>query len=81
MEGLFSEVNVLEILKRAKGKADGEVVPWNEGESNVREEVNRRAAKAGYCNSDGSPVSSGRIISKPLSKEGRENYVKIFGHK
>lgn len=70
----------MEILKRAKGKADGEVVAWNESEANVREEVNRRACKAGYCNSDGGPVSSGRIISKPSNKKYRENYVKIFGH-
>ena len=81
MESLFVEVNVLEILKRAKGKADGEVVPWSESEDNVREEVNRRTAKAGYTTKYGEPTSSGRIISKPLSKKGRENYVKIFGHK
>jgi len=38
----------LEILKRAKGVSDGEVVAWNESESSVREEVLRRNAKAGY---------------------------------
>lgn len=70
----------MEILKRAKGKADGEIVPWNESESNVREEVNRRAAKAGYCNSDGGPASSGKIRSMPANDKYRKNYVKIFGH-
>jgi hypothetical protein len=37
----------MEILKRAKGEADGELVAFNENEANVREEVNRRASKAG----------------------------------
>ncbi len=63
----------------AKGN-DGETVAWNESEVNVREEVIRRNVKAGYCNSEGGPVSSGRIISMPANDKYRENYVKIFGH-
>ncbi len=70
-----SEIKVLEILKRAK--SGGEVVPWNQV---VRDEALRRNAKAGYCNRDGSPVSSGKIISKPSTPKYRKNYRRIFGH-
>ena len=71
---LASEIEVLEILKRAK--SGGEVVPWNQ---DVREEALRRNAKAGYCNSDGSPVRD-RIIIKPSTEQYRKNYKVIFGH-
>jgi len=80
---LAFEVNVLEIIERARGKADGEVVPWNESESNVREEVLKRNAKAGYCNRDGTPVNAGRGDRfRPVNqKKYDENYEMIFGHK
>lgn len=42
----------------AKGN-DGEIVAWNE--SNVREEVLRRNAKAGYCTKYGEPVGATKI--------------------
>ena len=51
----------MEILKRAKGEQDGEIVPWNENEKNVREEVLRRNAKAGYCTKLGEPVYGTKI--------------------
>ncbi len=70
----------MEILKRAKGHADGEVVDWNESEVNVREEVNRRTCKAGYTNREGGPLATGRIISKPSTLRYRKNYRRIFGH-
>ena len=73
---LAFEVNVLEILKRAK--SGGEVVAWNEKEENVKDEVLRRNAKAGYCNSDGSPVNPKRIVSKPANDRDRKNYKRIF---
>ena len=69
---LAEEIEVLEIMKRAK--SGGEVVPWNQ---DVREEALRRNAKAGYCNSEGGPVSSGRIVSKPANDRYRKNYDKI----
>jgi hypothetical protein len=73
---LVQEIEVLEILKRAK--SGGEVVPWNQ---DVREEALRRNAKAGYCNRDGSQIiSSGRIIMKPATERYRKNYRRIFGH-
>lgn len=68
----------MEIMKRAK--SGGEVVAWNEKEDNVRDEVNRRAHKAGYTNREGGPPATGRIISKPANDKYRENYVRIFGH-
>ncbi len=63
----------------AKGN-DGETVAWNESESNIREEVNRRTCKAGYTNREGGPPATGRIVSKPANDAYRRNYVKIFGH-
>ena len=48
-------------MKRARGVSDGEIVPWNENSTNVREEVNRRAAKAGYCTRDGNPTHGTKI--------------------
>lgn len=70
----------MEILKRAKGIADGEIVDGNESEANVKEEVLRRNTKAGYCNSDGSQISAGKIIMKPANEQYRKNYRRIFGH-
>lgn len=63
----------------AKGN-DGEAVAWNESEENVREEVLRRNAKAGYCTRNGEPTISGKIIMKPANEQYRKNYRKIFGH-
>ncbi len=68
------------LMPTEKRKNDGDLVPWNESESNVREEVLRRNAKAGYTNSEGGPPVTGNIRSMPANDEYRENYVKIFGH-
>jgi len=69
----------VQILKRAKN-AEMDIVSATESEKNVREEVNRRTAKAGYTTKYGEPTSSGRIISKPATKQYRKNYRRIFGH-
>lgn len=68
-------------MKRAK--SGGEIVAWNESESNVHEEVNRRMARAGYTNKHGEPVSSGKGDTyRPVNKKKYdENYERIFGHK
>jgi len=59
----------LEILKRAKGDS-GEIVNWNEGSENVREEVNRRAAKVGYCTKNGEPCHRTKIQNSiPFGKQ------------
>lgn len=53
----------------AKGD-EGEIVAWNEGENNVREEVLRRNAKAGYCTRYGEPRSATKIqTSVPFGRE------------
>ena len=65
----------MEILKRAK--SGGEIVPWNQ---DVQKEALRRNARAGYCNSDGSQISVGKIIMKPANAQYRKNYRRIFGH-
>lgn len=60
----------MEILKRAKGFQDGDTVAWNENINVVREEVKRRASKAGYCTSNGEPVHSTKIMTTvPFGKE------------
>lgn len=51
----------MEIIERAK--TGGEVIAWNESEENVKEEALRRNVKAGYCNSEGGPVNSGKIMT------------------
>lgn len=73
----------MEILKRAKGFQDGEVVAWNE--KNVHEEVLKRNVKAGYIEKDGTPrihTSAGKGDNyRPTNKKKfDENYMKIFGH-
>lgn len=64
----------------AKGN-EGEIVAWNESENNVREEVLKRNAKAGYCNRDGTPVSAGKGDRfRPVDKKKYDrNYERIFG--
>jgi len=74
---LSRKVQVLEILKRTKGDS-GEKVAWNE--SNVREEVLRRNAKAGYCTRNGEPVGRTKIMAQPANDRYRKNYRRIFGH-
>ena len=77
----------MEILKRAKGDS-GEVVPWNESESNLKEEVNRRSHKAGYTDRDGQPKISRNSrgagkgdVSRPCNMDKyRASYIKAFGH-
>ena len=50
-------------MKRARGFQSGEGVSAFESEANVREEVIRRGYKAGTCNKEGGPVSSGKSWS------------------
>ena len=77
----------MEIMKRARGFNDGEMVPSTESQKNVEEEVHHRTHKAGYTDRDGQPRTS-RVTSyskgdsrRPGNSQAyRENYVKIFGH-
>ncbi len=71
----------MEILKRAKHHQSGEGVSFLESEANVKEEAIRRGVKAGHCNRDGTPASTGkgdrpRLVNKKLYDS---NYEKIFG--
>ena len=50
----------MQILKRAKN-AEMDIMSATEPESNVREEVNRRTAKAGYTTRDGNPTHGTKI--------------------
>ena len=77
---LVKEIDILEILERAK--SGGEIVDWTENGENVREEVLRRNAKAGYCNRDGSPIGTDRgNLCRPVDKKKyNKEYVRIFGH-
>ncbi len=81
---LVAEIDVLEILKRAKQFQSGEGISAFESEANVKEEVNRRTFKAGYTDRDGQPRSSGAgkgDVPRPCNmKKYRENYERIFGH-
>jgi hypothetical protein len=62
----------MEILKRAK--SGGETVAWNESESNVREEVEKRNRRAGYLR------GKSKIMIAPPTRKYEENYRRIFGH-
>jgi len=59
---------------------NGELVPTNVSESDLRDEVNRRTAKAGYTTRLGEPPHRTKIMSQPSSDTYRNNYVRIFGH-
>jgi len=50
----------MQVLKRVRGN-ELEIVSASESESNVKEEANRRAAKAGYCTRDGNPTYGTKI--------------------
>ena len=80
---LAKEIDVLEILKRAKHFQSGEGVSAFESESNVREEAIRRGCKAGTCNSEGGPTGAGKGDTyRPVDKKKYdENYERIFGNK
>ncbi len=53
-----------------KRRNDGEIISWDESESNVREEVLRRSAKAGYTNREGGPRGATKIMTTvPCGKQ------------
>ena len=70
----------MEIIQRATGASDGEIVPQNESYANIKEEVNRRTSKAGYTTKHGEPAGRTKIMAAPPTKKYEENYVRIFGH-
>lgn len=58
----------------------GEIVPNDVSEKDLRDEVNRRTARAGYTTRLGEPPFRTKIMSMPASKKYEENYRRIFGH-
>lgn len=57
----------MQILKRAKN-AEMDIIPVNESESNVREEVNRRTAKAGLTTRYGECPARTKIMSRGVGE-------------
>ena len=57
----------MQILKRAKN-AEMDIVPVNEPEKNVREEVNRRTWKAGHTDRDGQMKDPPKIMSNGVGE-------------
>ena len=57
-----------------------EIIPQDVNEKDLREEVHRRNAKAGYSTRYGEPRGATKIMVKPATKQYRKNYRRIFGH-
>ena len=70
----------MQILKRARN-AEMDIISTAESASNIKDEANRRAAKAGYCTRDGQPRGTGKS-PRPINKKlYDQNYERCFGHK
>lgn len=74
---------MVQILKRARGPNDGDVVPFGPAPAGFQDELNLRSFKAGYTDRDGGPRSAGkgdayRSVNK---KKYDENYDRIFKKK
>lgn len=59
---------------------DGDIVPINVKEKDLKEEVNRRTSKAGYTTGLGESPYRTKIMSLPPTKQYEENYRRAFGH-
>lgn len=57
--------------------APPELVPDNVSESDLRDEVLRRNAKAGYTTRLGEPPYRTKIMAQPPTEKYRRNYDKI----
>ena len=63
----------MQILKRAKN-SELEILSTSESESNVKEEANRRATKAGYCTREGNPIYRTKIQNRGYG----ESKIKVW---
>lgn len=70
IRNVFLEETEMEILKRAK--SGGEVASFSENPENVKEEVYKRAKRAGY-------LQSREKISSGWTRRFEKNFIKIFG--
>ena len=68
---LVRKVNVLEILKRAKGNS-GEVVPFGTPPAGMQDELNHRTYKAGYTDRDGQKKDPPKI--RIYGGTGKDNF-------
>ena len=59
---------------------NGELVPANVSEKDLKDEVNRRTAKAGYTARAGESPYRTKIMATPPNEQYRKNYARIFGH-
>jgi hypothetical protein len=57
-----------------------EIVPSNVSEKDLKDEVNRRTAKAGYTTRLGEPPYRTKIMSMPPTRKYAANYRRAFGH-
>ena len=75
----------MEILERARGASDGDIISFNHSKKDIQEEVNRRTAKAGFTDRDGQPRISRKTSygkgdwPRPVNKKlYDQNYDRIF---
>jgi hypothetical protein len=54
-----------------------EIVPANVSEKDLKDEVNRRTAKAGYTTRLGEPPYRTKIMAQPPNEQYRKNYDRI----
>jgi len=57
----------MQIMKRARN-AELEIIPATESESNVKDEVTRRTAKAGYTTREGNPTFGTKIMGPGIGQ-------------
>jgi len=60
---------------------NGDLISPNVNEKDLRDEVNRRTAKAGYTTRFGEPPYRTKIMSYPADEQYRKNYDRIFGER
>ncbi len=63
----------MEIITNRNHGDEGDLVAWNEKEETVREEVLRRASKAGYCTRNGEPTTATKIMTTVSCGETKLN--------
>ena len=56
---------------------NGEIVPVNVNEKDLKDEVNRRTAKAGYTTRFGESPHKTKIMAQPPNEQYRKNYDRI----
>jgi hypothetical protein len=59
---------------------NGDLVPANASEKDLKDEVNRRTDRAGYTTRFGEAPYRTKIMSLPPTKQYEENYERIFKH-